>query len=281
METAEHKTEVMDFSAIRTDGDTQIRKTSEEQIALYADLMRSGDQFPAVTVFFDGEHHWLADGFHRFAASQRARLAGIRATIRNGSLEEARVFACGANTTCGLPMTPEDRREAVRRLSENPVSASWTDSAVARHLHCSHQTVGRIRAELNLVPKEKTFVRKKRDGKVGVIKLPTEEKKPKEVVEEPPGDELEQTINELADTISGLEEENKKLKDAIAVGQWDASDIEKLDAQETIKELRDQIKVLEIDNAALRDSRDMYQQRNAELMATVKSLQAKLKKLEG
>jgi hypothetical protein len=38
--------------------------------------------------------------------------------------------------------------------------------------------------------------------------------------------------------------------------------------------------MLEADNRALRDSRDMYQSRNAELMATVKSLQSKLKKLE-
>ena len=48
-----------------------------------------------------------------------------------------------------------------------------------------------------------------------------------------------------------------------------------------IAQLREQIRVLEIDNHALRDSRDMFQNRNAELMKTVKSLQARLKKLEG
>ena len=66
----------------------------------------------------------------------------------------------------------------------------------------------------------------------------------------------------------------------IAVGQWDASDIEKIDAQQVIDELREQVRILEIDNKALRDSRDMFQTRNAELMKTVKSLQNKLKKLE-
>jgi len=39
--------------------------------------------------------------------------------------------------------------------------------------------------------------------------------------------------------------------------------------------LREQIRVLEIDNKALRDSRDMYQQRNAELIRQVKSLSKK------
>ena len=77
-----------------------------------------------------------------------------------------------------------------------------------------------------------------------------------------------------------MEHENQKLKDAAAVGQWDASEIEKLDAEQLIAELREQIRILEIDNKALRDSRDMFQNRNNELMRTVKSLQAKLKKYE-
>ena len=50
--------------------------------------------------------------------------------------------------------------------------------------------------------------------------------------------------------------------------------------QDTITELREQIRIMEIDNHALRDSRDMFQNRNAELMKSVKVLQAKLKKLE-
>jgi len=83
----------------------------------------------------------------------------------------------------------------------------------------------------------------------------------------------------LADTINHLAEENQKLKDAIAIGAWDATDIEKEDAQETIAALREQIRVLEIEIKTLRESRDMFQNRNAEMMRTVKSLQAKLKKL--
>ena len=43
--------------------------------------------------------------------------------------------------------------------------------------------------------------------------------------------------------------------------------------------MREQIRLLEIDNAALRDSRDMYQTRNAELMKSVKSMTAKLKRV--
>jgi hypothetical protein len=64
-------------------------------------------------------------------------------------------------------------------------------------------------------------------------------------------------------------EENTQIKDQIAIGSWDASEIEKVDVEETIKDLREQIRLLEIDNKALRESRDMFQNRNAELMKTI------------
>jgi len=51
--------------------------------------------------------------------------------------------------------------------------------------------------------------------------------------------------------------------------------------EDTIKELREQIRVKDIEIQALKESRDMFQNENAELKKTVKSLQAKLKKVEG
>ena len=93
-------------------------------------------------------------------------------------------------------------------------------------------------------------------------------------------DPKEEKILELIHTVTQLAEENTLLKDKIAVGQWDASEIEKIDIQETVENLREQIRILEIDNQALRESRDMFQNRNAELIKTVNSLKKKLKKGE-
>jgi prefoldin subunit 5 len=92
--------------------------------------------------------------------------------------------------------------------------------------------------------------------------------------------ELNEKIDELSQTINMLADENTVMRDKIAIGQWDASEIEKIDAEQTIKDLREQIRILEADNKAMRQSRDMFQNRNSELMKTVKSLQNKLKKLD-
>jgi hypothetical protein len=80
--------------------------------------------------------------------------------------------------------------------------------------------------------------------------------------------------NQFNETIA----ENERLIDAIAVGQYDASDIEKIDVEETLKDLREQIRIKDIDIQSLRESRDTYQNRSAELMKQVKALQNKLKK---
>jgi hypothetical protein len=144
-------------------------------------------------------------------------------------------------------------------------------------------TVGRVKKALE-PPKENTkkkFIDK--DGKENAIdtaKLSTKKAKPKQ--EDPKSEEGgDDIIQELSETISSLSQENTLLKDKIAVGQWDASEIEKIDVEETLGELRKKISILEMENETLRISRDMYMNRNAELMQKVKSLQSKLKKLEG
>lgn len=281
------------LDAIRIDGDTQARlRLNEEKVAEYAECMTEGDMFPPVTLFYDGSHHWLGDGFHRYHATRRNGKTEIEAEIKNGTREEAQIYAFHANSFHGIPLTQEEKRECARRMLTNPISSSWTDSRIARWVGTSPMTVGRIRKSIEQDnPIEKSYERK--DGtvvKVNTAKLATQKAKddaeppkpatkPVEAPIEPPVmDEKDQRIAELIDTVNELSTENQRLRDVISVGQWDASDIEKIDIQDTITELREHIKNLEIDNHALRDSRDMFQTRNAELMKTVKSLQAKIKK---
>jgi uncharacterized coiled-coil DUF342 family protein len=85
--------------------------------------------------------------------------------------------------------------------------------------------------------------------------------------------------NELLDTISSLASENEVLKDKIALGQYDGSEFEKIDLEERLSEMRQRIAQLELEVRTLTESRDYLQNRNAELLAAIKSLKSKLKKL--
>ena len=270
------------LSEIRLDGDTQARQElSTDTVTLYAEQMKEGAEFPPVVVYNDGSSMWLADGFHRYFACKSIGGLEINALVNKGTVIDARIYAFSANGGRGLSLTPADIRANIIKMLTMEETKNWTNTEIAKHVRSSSMTVGRIRASLGEEAKApvRTFIKK--DGTEGKIdtskrkeRQPKQQPKPQE---EPSTDHL---ANELADTVNDLSAENQRLKDAIAIGQWDASDIEKIDVQETIAELREKIRLLEIDNAALRDSRDMFQNRNAELMATVKSLQAKLKKTE-
>jgi hypothetical protein len=275
---------------IRTDGGTQARvKLNQELVNKYAEQMKDGDKFPPITVFNDGSDNWLADGFHRFFAHKANEETMVEADVISGTLEDATLYAYAANAKRGMSMSDEDNRNVITLMLKHPKWSLWSDREISRHVGVSNTTVGRVKQSLNL-PKE-DFVKYIKQGKE--YEMNTEKLKVR--AERPAGtkpdvstinedklaiDNLNDQISGLSDTINELSNENTMLKDQMAIGQWDASEIEKLDVEDIIKDLREQVRILEIENKSLREGRDMYQNRNSELMATVKSLQAKLKKFE-
>lgn len=275
------------LSDIRIDGGTQARVAlNQDVVKEYAEHMRDGVEFPAITVFFDGVAYWLADGFHRYFAYKSNGALEIQADVKTGTLDDATLYAFGANGKRGLSMSHEDIRKVIYAMFRHPVWSKWSNAEIARHVGVSKMTVGRVKATMELPEentkkkyKDKDGVEREMDTKNLGKKSDPKTTKP-DVTTADPMAEMRDQISELVDTINALSDENTLLRDKIAIGQWDASEIEKIDAEETISNLREQIRVLEIDNKALRDSRDMFQSRNAELMKTVKSLQNKIKKGE-
>lgn len=273
---------------IRIDCGTQARlKMDRKKVAEYAAIMQDGIPMPPVDVHTDGKEYWLSNGFHRYFAAKQIGLLEMDCEIHQGSLDDAILFSLTANGKNGLAMTHDDNVSMVSRLLAHPKWKNWTDVQIAKHLHISNSTVGRIRRKLEEkgeVEKKSEKKYKNKHGKESTMNVENIGKKSKEVPKNlPKAPEPESShdfLKELTDTISSLSEENTTLKDKIAIGQWDASEIEKIDATETIANLRSQIKQLEAENKSLIESRDMYMNRNAELTKTVKALQAKLKKME-
>jgi len=134
---------------VRRDGGTQARTgNSEETVEAYTVAMRDRADFPAVIVCWDGEGYWLADGFHRVEAAQRAGHATIRAEVLRGGRRAALLRAAGANAEHGLPRTRADVRRACATLLRDTEWGGWSDRAIARQVRCHHETVGVTRREL-------------------------------------------------------------------------------------------------------------------------------------
>ena len=274
----------LNIADIRIDGGTQIRKQlNQDKVDEYAQQMEDGVVFPPITVFFDGSSYWLASGFHRLFGEKKRGSSTIKAVVKNGTIEDATLFALGDNKH-GLNMTAEDYRRSIEIMLKHPKWGEWSNIKIAEWIGTSAMTVGRVKKERNIEqPAVKKFVDKHGNestmdtSKIGKKVKPQDEPK-EEPKDEEEYDPAEEKMRELIDTITNLADENTILRDKIAIGQWDASEIEKIDAEEVIANLREQVRILEIDNNALRESRDMFQNRNAELIKTVNSLKKKLQK---
>ena len=161
----------LNLEKIRIDCGTQARATiNSDTVADYAESMRTGSIFPAVTVFFDGVDYYLADGFHRYFATQKVGSPGIEASVINGTIRDAILYSLGANDEHGLRRTAADKRKAIMIMLADAEWRDWNNKAIATACHCSVDLVQKVREESGIEKGETKVIR---SGKVVTMKTPT------------------------------------------------------------------------------------------------------------
>lgn len=282
----------LNLNAIRIDGGTQPRERIDlEAVGEYAEAIRAGAEFPPLVVFHDGAEHWLADGFHRWHAHKAAEKASVMADVRAGTLDDAKLFASGANKDHGLRRSNADKRLAI--LMALSASPKWSDNRIAEHVGVDHKTVAAQRAAIlgnsqdapavrTVERAGKTFQQdtsrigksKPATGTTVAAAKPTPEREPaapapaarpakREIA--PPAEPADSdALAEAQHTITELAQENDELRDKLAVESLMDSEEAKTQTAETIRELRALVKTLEAENAALKVSRDTYQREASE-----------------
>ena len=148
----ESSVQSIEIDKIRMDGGTQPRaQLFKEVVEDYAEDMRQGATFPPVTIYFDGEEYWLADGFHRVRAKEAIGIREVTAEVHVGTQREAVLYAVGANAVHGLRRTNADKRRAVVRLLRDYEWRKWSDREIARRCGVSASFVGDVRKDLSVV----------------------------------------------------------------------------------------------------------------------------------
>ena len=150
------------LSELRIDGDTQARVAmDDDEIEYFAGIMREhGEQacpFPAVKVVYDGKEKWLYDGFHRYHAALKAGYSKLRATVEQGTLEDARWKCLGVNVKRAIPRTKEDKRNAVLRALAHPRGQGASDGLIAQHCGVSQAYVGKIKKTIGTSSNDTTI----------------------------------------------------------------------------------------------------------------------------
>lgn len=158
----------MTLNKIKTDDAIQSRvKISADVVKDYAEAMAAGAEFEPVVVFRDKTgNHWLADGYHRYRAAQKAKIKSLTVVVHKGEFREAVLYSLGANTIHGLRRTNEDKRNAVTAMLKDEQWRSWTDGRIATHCGVSREFVSGIRDDLSSNGCQMPTVRKAvRNGK--------------------------------------------------------------------------------------------------------------------
>ena len=160
---------LLDISQIRLDGGTQIRAGLDESVvAEYAEHLPS---LPPVRVLHDGTNFWLTDGFHRIAAHLRVGHTNCNVVFETpGQREDAVELACGANSTHGLPRTPDDKRRAVEALLKLEKWKTKSDREVAKQCGVGATLVGDVRAKLTSRGEQSPQVREITRNGVGDVR---------------------------------------------------------------------------------------------------------------
>lgn len=265
---------MLDLDKIRIDGGTQSRaELNQDTVAEYAEAYKAGAEFPPVTVFFDGKHQWLADGFHRYFASKAAGRTTILEKVTPGTQRDAVLFSLSANATHGLRRTNDDKRRAVMTLLNDPEWSGWSDREIARQCGVTHPFVANLRK-----PKVVTVTTPKAKAAPEPAAEVSVSAPADEVIDSPVEHEERDVADESASFIAELADENETLRARLAVGVMEGTDEEKREAAETITHLRQRVKSLEAEVTALRASRDGFQREASELRKQIKMNEKELKK---
>lgn len=293
---------IVKLDQIEIDHTTQSRSNINKSVVNeYSEAIDSGIVFPSIILFYDGEKYWIADGYHRYFANKNLGFLEINADVRDGTKRDAILHSLSANTSHGLRRTNEDKKKSVLIVINDDEWCKWTDRKIAEVCDVSVSFVGSIRR-----PEVKKKQQKNRESSLkNKIKVESDSTNAKEkqnayeennnpasimgVVrlhqhceqgysEEDKESDIEQLNRELTDQFNLVEEENRKLRDAIATQQL-PDDIEIQTAEEIIYELRTEVKNLNIKLQAVTDSRDSYMREVATLKDQCNRQAKQLKKM--
>lgn len=144
--------ELVTIAFIEQDTSTQIRVNhSDEHIQDIADAYARKAPVPPVVLYCEKAEqklkYWIADGWHRIAATTGLNWTKIPAIVHQGNRADAIRRALGANADHGLRRTNADKRNAVSiALKEFP---KLSDRAIAEMCRVHHQMVGNLRPQVD------------------------------------------------------------------------------------------------------------------------------------
>jgi hypothetical protein len=165
-------------------------EVQHEVILRYAEVWESASNgdYPfnePVELVCDGSRYWIGDGWYRVLSGIRTRKEFVQANVRNGTREDAMLYAASCNHTHGQPTTSADKRRAVEMVLT--LKPAWSDKQVAEHCRVSYGMVSSVRDRMSQNGQHVEHATKITPAPTKIGKAPSERKPrtPREPREEP------------------------------------------------------------------------------------------------
>lgn len=143
--------EMIALDNIEATAATQVRvRLDKGTINEYAEALDSGADMPPIVVFREAntDRNILADGFHRLYAAVNAGWKQIGCTVYEGRMQDALLFALGANSDHGLRRSNADKRHAVEMALKDPELMKLSKQEIADVCRVHRNTVSNIHNDL-------------------------------------------------------------------------------------------------------------------------------------
>jgi ParB-like chromosome segregation protein Spo0J len=121
----------------------------EAHVRAIQDAIEAGVDIAPIVLYQLGDTLALVDGWHRYAAHQRAGKGKIRADIYEGDREDATAHAGAANVGDKLGLTASEKVSFLKAILRLPKYAKRSDRALGRMVGTSPRTVAKYRTEMD------------------------------------------------------------------------------------------------------------------------------------
>jgi ParB-like chromosome segregation protein Spo0J len=121
----------------------------ESHVKAIQDAIESGVDIAPIVLYQLGDTLALVDGWHRYAAHQRAGKGKIRADVYEGDREDATAHAGAANVGDKLGLTASEKVSFLKAILRLPKYARRSDRALGRMVGTSPRTVAKYRTEMD------------------------------------------------------------------------------------------------------------------------------------
>ena len=160
----------LELDLIVFDEELQVRLETDQKTVqdYYEAMITEGDVkcFPPITVYYDGNRYWLADGHHRYKAIIQRGYKTVNVKVIDGSHDDALLAAVKLNAQNGLRFKDGDWEKIIPMILGKDQWKDWSNRKLAEELHCSAMTVQRHRPAASVVTGVTTEKRRGKDGKM-------------------------------------------------------------------------------------------------------------------